>query len=290
MVTLRQRMTEDMQLRGLAPRTQEAYLRAVVQLVKYCGKSPTVISEEDLRQNFLYLRNEKGVSRNTMTLALCGVKFCFEHTLGRQWTFCELVRPPKEKKLPVVLGVEEVQQVLSCLHHPTYRTCLSVIYACGLRLNEGTHLKAVDIASSRMMIHVRQGKGGKDRYVPLPQPTLLLLRRYWAIHRHPVWLFPTQPSYGRPWASVTTPICESSVQRAFRAALHASGIQKQASVHTLRHSWATHLLEAGVNLRLIQAWLGHSSPKTTAIYTHLTRKAEERALDAIEQVMANISW
>jgi len=141
-----------------------------------------------------------------------------------------------------------------------------------------------------MMIHVRQGKGGKDRYVPLPQPTLYFLRRHWAIHRHSVWLFPARPSYDRSWASVSTPICESSVQRAFRAALQASGIQKQASVHTLRHSWATHLLEAGVNLRLIQGWLGHSSPKTTAIYTHLTRKAEERALDAIEQVMANISW
>jgi site-specific recombinase XerD len=290
MTTLRQRMTEDMQLRGLAPRTQESYLRAVVQLVKYCGKSPEVINEEDLRQYFLYLRNEKRVSRNTMTLALCGVKFFFEHTLQRQWVFFELARPPKENKLPVVLSVEEVQHILSCLHHPGYRTCLSTIYACGLRLNEGTHLQVADIDSSRMMIHVRQGKGGKDRYVPLPQPTLLLLRQYWVTHRHPVWLFPTRPSYGQSWASVTTPICESSVQRAFRVALQASGIQKQASVHTLRHSWATHLLEAGVNLRLIQGWLGHSSPKTTAIYTHLTRKAEERALDAINQVMANISW
>jgi integrase/recombinase XerD len=299
MTTLRQRMTEDMQLRGLAPRTQEAYLRAVVQLVTYCKKSPEVISEEDLRQYFLYLRNERKVSRNTMTLALCGVKFCFEHTLQRQWVFFELARPPKEKKLPVVLSVEEVQQVLSCLHHPTYRTCLSVIYACGLRLNEGVHLQVPDIDSGRMMIHVRKGKGGKDRYVPLPQPALLLLRQYWVTHRHPAWLFPSRPGYGRSRAAVTTPICESSVQRAFRAALQASGVQKQASVHTLRHSWATHLLEAGVNLRLIQGWLGHSSPQTTAIYTHLTRKAEERALDAtpalragasVNQVMASISW
>lgn len=186
MTTLRQRMTEDMQLRGHALRTQEAYLRAVEQLVRHCRKAPEAISEEDLRQYFLYLRNEKRASHNTMTLALCGVKFCFEHTLGRQWTIFELARPPKEKKLPVVLRVEEVQQVLSCLHHPTYRTCLSVIYACGLRLNEGVRLQVADIDSGRMMIHVRQGKGGKDRYVPLPQPTLLLLRRYWATHRHPV--------------------------------------------------------------------------------------------------------
>jgi site-specific recombinase XerD len=290
MTTLRQRMTEDMQLRGLAPRTQESYLRAVVQLVKHCGKSPEVINEEDLRRYFLYLKNEKQASRSTQTLALCGIKFFFKHTLQRQWVFFELARPPKEKKLPVVLSVEEVQQVLSCLHHPSYRACLSTIYACGLRLNEGTHLQVQDIDSSRLMIHVRQGKGNKDRYVPLPQPTVVMLRQYWVTHRHPVWRFPARPGYGQPWPSVTTPICESSVQRAFRAAWQASGIQKHASVHTLRHSWATHLLEAGVNLRLIQAWLGHSSPKTTAIYTHLTRKAEERALDAINQVMASISW
>lgn len=149
-------------------------------------------------------------------------------------------------------------------------------------MNEGVQLQVTDMDGSRMMIYVRQGKGGKDRYLPLPQPTLLLLRRYGAIHRHPVWLFSARPGYGQPWATATRPFCESGVQREFRAAL-------QASVHTLRHSWATHLLEAGVNLRLIQAWLGHSSPKTTAIYTHLTRKAGERALDAIEQVMASIS-
>lgn len=122
MTTLRQRMTEDMQLRGLTPRTQEAYLRAVVQLVEHCRKTSEAITEEDLRQYFLYLRNEKRAARNTMTLALCGVKFCFEHTLQRQWTFFELARPPKEKKLPVVLSVAEVQQVLHCLHHPGYRT------------------------------------------------------------------------------------------------------------------------------------------------------------------------
>ncbi len=251
MTTLRQRMTEDMQLRGLAPRTQESYLRAVVQLVKHCGKSPEVINEEDLRRYFLYLKNEKQASRSTQTLALCGIKFFFKHTLQRQWVFFELARPPKEKKLPVVLSVEEVQQVLSCLHHPSYRACLSTIYACGLRLNEGTHLQVQDIDSSRLMIHVRQGKGNKDRYVPLPQPTVVMLRQYWVTHRHPVWRFPARPGYGQ------------------------------------------------LNLRLIQAWLGHSSPKTTAIYTHLTRKAEERALDAtpalragasVNQVMASISW
>ena len=137
---------------------------------------------------------------------------------------------------------------------------------------------------------MRQAKGLKDRYVPLPQSVLDILRRYWASHRHPQWLFPGAPPAGQPRYTATRPICESGVQRAFRAALTTSGIQKPASVHTLRHSYATHLLEAGVNLRLIQAWLGHSSPKTTAIYTHLTRRAEERALESINQVMSDLAW
>ena len=180
----------------------------------------------------------------------------------------------QEKKLPTVLSREEVQQILGCLQHPTYRACLTTIYACGLRLNEGVHLQVQDMDSARMMIHVRQAKGLKDRYVPLPQSaghlTPLLGQP-----SPPQWLFPGAPPAGQPRHTATRPICESGVQRAFRAALTSSGIQKPASVHTLRHSYATHLLEAGVNLRLIQAWLGHSSPKTTAIYTHLTCRAEE---------------
>jgi site-specific recombinase XerD len=283
-------MLEDMQLRGLAPKTQDAYLRAVVQLAKYYDKSPELIDEEDLRQYFLYLKNEKQASRSAITIALCGIKFLFEQTLHREWVVFELVRPPREKKLPVVLSVEEVDRVLSCLRHPRYRVCLSTIYSCGLRLKEGVRLRVQDIDGSRMAIHVCQGKGNKDRYVPLPQPALSMLRSFWALHRHPVWLFPTTPRHGQPLSVAEAPVHESSVQKAFRAAVEASGIQKHATVHTLRHSYATHLLEAGVSLRLIQAWLGHSSIKTTARYTHLTRKAEDLAMEAIEQVMGGLSW
>ena len=290
MTVLRQRMLEDMQLRDLAPKTQEAYVGAVAQLAKHCGKSPESLTEEELRQYFLYLSNGKQASRSTMVVALCGIKFLYRYTLRREWPLLELVRPAHEKKLPTVLSREEVQQILSCLRHPAYRACLTTIYACGLRLNEGVHLQVQDMDSARMMVHVRQAKGLKDRYVPLPQAVLQLLRHYWASHRHPHWLFPGAPPAGHPRQAASRPICESGVQRAFQAALTASGIQKPASVHTLRHSYATHLLEAGVNLRLIQAWLGHSSPKTTAIYTHLTRRAEERALESINQVMCDLAW
>ena len=287
---LRHRMIEDMQLRGLAEKTQEAYLRAARQLAEHFGKSPKDISEEELRQYFLYLQNDKQVSSSTLRIALSGIKLLFQHTLRREWPTLDLVRPRQEKKLPVVLGVAEVRRVLVCLRRPPYRVCLSTIYACGLRLGEGVRLQVGDIDSERRMLHIRQAKGAKDRYVPLPKCTLEMLRWYWNTHRHPDWLFPAKTPPGVSPSTATKPMSYSGVQRSFKAALRESGVHKQATVHTLRHSYATHLLEAGVNLRIIQAYLGHSSPKTTAIYTHLTRKTEDLAAEAIEQVMGDLQW
>lgn len=151
-------------------------------------------------------------------------------------------------------------------------------------------MQVPDIDGSRMAVHIRLGKGGKDRYVPLPQRTLELLRSYWATHRHRVWLFPGPTRLDVPPTQASGPMSVSGVQRAFKAALEQSGIRKRATVHTLRHSWATHLLEAGVSLRLIQAYLGHSSPKTTSRYTHLTREAEALAAEAINRVMDQLVW
>lgn len=283
MTVLRERMLADMQLRGLAEKTQTAYLRAVRQLAEYYGKSPDQIDEEELRRYFLYLKNEKKASRSSCTIAICGLKFFYERTLGREWPIFDLVRPPKSMKLPVVLSREEVGRVLACLHRLHYRACLTTIYSCGLRLQEGVQLQVPDIDGDRLLIHIRQGKGAKDRVVPLPSMTLSLLRQQWLTHRHPQWLFPSRRS-----PQATQPIHPSGVQRAFKAALAACGMQKQATVHTLRHSYATHLLEAGVNLRVIQAYLGHRSPKTTAIYTHLTRDAQSRAVDVIDRLMVDL--
>jgi integrase/recombinase XerD len=287
---LRQRMIEDMQLRGLATQTQVAYVRAVRQLAEHYNKSPDCISEEELRQYLLYLKNEKRASASAFKIALCGIKFFYERTLQREWVTFDLARPVRQHKLPVVLSVEEVQRILGCLRLPRYRACLGVIYACGLRLREGVFLQVPDIDSDRMVIHVRHGKGNKERYVPLPQGTLLALRQYWVIHRNPVWLFPARPPADVSPAAVTQPMDPSSVQRAFRIALQESGVQKAATIHTLRHSYATHLLEAGVNLRLIQAYLGHSSPASTAIYTHLTREGDDLATEAINRVMDRLAW
>jgi len=281
-------MIECLQLRGLAERTQEAYTRAVRQLAAHYHKSPDQISEAELRQYFLFLKNHKHYSRPTMTVAICGIRFFYEQTLNRNWAIFGIVRPAPEKKLPVILSLAEVRQILGRIRLLRYQVCLTTIYSCGLRLQEGTHLHVADIDSARLMIHVRHGKGAKDRYVPLPQRTLQLLRQYWVTHRNPVLLFPAEGRDHIDLAQATDPMSKSSVQDAFHAALKESGNNKRASVHTLRHSWATHLLEAGVNLRLIQEWLGHSSPATTSVYTHLTVKAEQLGTQAINQLMSDL--
>jgi site-specific recombinase XerD len=282
MTPLRERMLEDLRLRGLSSRTQEAYVGAVRQLAAHYHQPPDQLSEEDLRQYFLYLTDVKHVAPSTLSIALSGIKFFYQHTLRRDWPTLNLVRPPRERKLPVVLSVAEVEQVLRCVHRLRYRLCLSTIYACGLRLQEGVQLQVRDLDGERGLLHVRHGKGNKDRAVPLPERSLALLRDYWRSHRHPTWLF---PSTSQTPAGRSAPMDESGVQKAFRGALRESGVTKPATVHTLRHSWATHLLEAGVNLRVIQAYLGHASPTTTALYTHLTRPSEDRVVETITPVL-----
>lgn len=281
-------MLEDMQLRGLAEKTQDAYLRSVRQLAEHCKKPPDQIGEDELRQYFLYLKNVKKVSRSFCTIALCGIKFFYVHTIQRDWPTLELVRPAKGQKLPVVLSVEEVKRILKQVRHQGYRVCLSTIYGCGLRISEGINLQVGDLDSERMQVHVKQGKGGKDRYVPLPESILEGLREYWCSHRHPRWLFPARTAAGDPVRQAQKSRSVSGVQRAFKAALKESGIKKKATVHSLRHSYATHLLEAGVNLRLIQAYLGHQSLRSTIVYTHLTRKAEIPAVEAIEKTLEGL--
>jgi site-specific recombinase XerD len=288
MTELQKRMIECLQLRGLSERTQEAYTRAVRQLAEHYHKSPDLITEEELRQYFLYIKNVKHYARNTSTIAICGIKFFYERTLNRKWSIFGILRAPREKKLPVILSREEVRRILSLIRLARYKVCLTTIYSCGLRLQEGTNLHVADIDSARRMIHVRHGKGAKDRYVPLPERTLQLLREYWKTHRNPSLLFPAEGRNHIDLKTSTEPMARRSVQDAFHAALKESGNNKRASVHTLRHSWATHLLEAGVNLRLIQEWLGHSSPATTSIYTHLTVKAEQLGAAAINQIMSDL--
>ncbi len=261
-------MLNDMKLRGYAESTQKAYIGAVKGLAEFYNRSPDKLSEEEIRKFFLYLIEEKKSSRSTVTIYLSGIKFFYEMTLGRKWPLFKLIRPKKSVKLPVVLTSEEIARLLRAIRNPTARMCLTLIYSCGLRLSEGTNLRVEDIDGERKAAHVKNGKGSKDRYVPIPDRTLELLREYWMKNKSRTWLFPSGKGM--------LPIDKSLVQKTFKTVLRASDIKKNASVHTLRHSYATHLLEMGVNLRVIQELLGHNSPKTTARYAHLTKNTQSR--------------
>jgi len=286
MTPLRQRMIDDMRLRGLSARTQEAYVQTVRQLAKHYGEPPDRISEEQLRAYFLHLKDVRKLARASITIAICGIKFFYEKTLDQKWSLFDIVRPPREKKLPVILSREEVQKILRGVRIPVYRVCLTTICGCGLRLMEGAGLEVPDVDSARMVLHVH-GKAGKDRYVPLPARILEMLRDHWKTHRSPDWLFPAPTRHGLKHSIDNNggPVTRCSLQSAFRRAVKASGIHKRAHVHSLRHSYATHLLERGVNLRLIQVYLGHGSARTTQIYTHLTREIREAAKDPINRLM-----
>ena len=227
MTQLRRRMIQDMQLRGFSPRTQRSYVDAVRGLAKFYHRSPDQLCEDEIRQFFLHLINEKKAARSTTTVYLCGIKFFYETTLGRKFPIFDLIRPRKEKKLPVILSLKEVRDLLAMVRHPVIRMALIMIYSCGLRLSEGTHLQVADIDSERMQVRVRNGKGGKDRYVPLPARTRELLHGYRSSFHPQSWLFPSK--------NPKEPISPTSLQKTFKLVVYQSGIEKDASIHTLRH-------------------------------------------------------
>ena len=283
MTELRKRMIEDMQLRGYSERTQQMYVRAVRQLAEHYTKSPHKITEEELRGYFLYNKNVRKWSRTASTIALCGIKFFYSQTLKKEWTTLTFVRPEKEKKLPVILSRDEVKRILRAVKMLYHRVCLSTIYSLGLRLQEG--IQIADIDKDRMFVHIHRGKGNKDRYVPLPSRTLQILRDFYKTHRNPVWIFPAPGRGGQRMPTSEIPIPLSSIQIAFKEANTTARVHKKVSVHHLRHSYATHLLEAGVDLRFVQEYLGHNDPKTTLIYTKLINRALPDPVGLINQVM-----
>lgn len=274
-----ERMVEDMQLHGYAARTIESYTGAVLRLSNHYQRPADQLSESEIRKFFLHLINERRSSRNTLKIYLSGIKFFYEKVLGRDWKVFGLLLPAKSKKLPTVLSRHEVRKILDKVRNPSCKMLLTLVYSCGLRLNEAVSLRVDDIDGQRQLVRVR-GKGNKERDVPLSANTLELLRAYWQLRRPRHRLF---PSARQPDSSIS----HSSVQKAFKGALKESGVRKSASVHTLRHSYATHLLEDGVDLRFIQMLLGHCSPSTTAIYTHLTRRSEQRLQHAVNRLMAD---
>ena len=285
MSRLSEQMTQAMQLRGLSLRTQEAYLRAIRKLAEHFGKSPDQLREEQVGNYFLFLKEKKKFAASSMRIVHCAVKFFFQYTVKREWNLLQMIRSERERRLPDVLSIDQVQAIIRhcrTLHNKTY---LWTVYSCGLRLDEALSLQVGDIDGQRMMVHVHRGKGAQDRYVPLPESTLRMLRVYWARHRNPVWLFPALGRDLKAASTATRPMPRSTVQGALRRVVAQLGFRKRISMHTLRHSWATHALEAGVNLRLIQRYLGHRSLQTTTLYLHLTNAGEAEAYRRINEVM-----
>jgi len=262
MTPLRQRMLDDMRLRNFSPCTQKAYLMAVQMFARHFGRSPEKISHEEIRQYLIHLIHERKVAWSTYNIARCGLKFLYEVTLGQQGMLQGLPCPKEPKRLPVVLTFDEVARFFDACDNQKYRTLFICAYAGGLRVSEVAHLRVQDIDSQRMLIHIRQGKGWRDRYVPLSPHLLETLRTYWRRFQPAEWLFPGHPK--------SRPITMGSVMRYCRWMSQASGLNKRVTIHALRHSYATHLLEAGTDLRTIQLLLGHRNLKTTAIYTHVS--------------------
>jgi len=278
-----------LQLAGKGERTQQCYTRAVRKLVEFFDKTPDQVSETELQDYFLHRRNVDKWSPNTMRICHAGIRFFFVHVLERNWRTFDYLRAQKEQRLPTVLSREEVRRVLASVYTFHNRVFLSTVYACGLRLQEALHLEVSDIDKDRGMIHVHRGKGAKDRFVPLPEKILPMLRAYWKTHRHPRLLFPALGRSGRNAAKSQHPMAISSVQGALKNAVREAGIHKKdVSVHTLRHSYATHLLEEGVNIRVIQRYLGHSSLETTMVYLHLTQRGQEDATGRINALMEDL--
>jgi len=280
MTELRRRMIQDMRLRGLAAGTQRTYVEAVKVLARHYNRPPDQLREEQIRQFFTHLIETGRLAGSTIHLYLFAIKFLYRTTLKRHWAVLDLIRIRRPKTLPVVLGRAEVRQLLSHIRRPAARISAILMYSCGLRVSEAVGLRAEHIDSRRMVVCVRNGKGAKDRYVPLPKRTLELLRAYWLEHRPGTWLFPSNTGRG--------PIPPNSVRKAIKGAIRDCGLTKNVSCHTLRHSYATHLLEDGLELRVIQGFLGHQSIKTTARYAHLTTRAIRVVKRSIDDLMADL--
>lgn len=280
-----QKSIRALQLAGMSECTQQCYTRSVRMLVDFYNKTPDQISEVQLQDYFLHRRNVDKWSAATMRICYSGIKFFFINILQRDWHTLALIHAEREQRLPTVLSINEVRTILDTVTTPQNKAYLTTVYSCGLRLHEALHLQVSDIDSDRMRIHVHRGKGAKDRYIPLPESTLNTLRNYWKLHRNPTWLFPRLGRSSKEGPTAQEPMNKSSVQGALRRVLAQLKFKKRISVHTLRHSYATHLLEAGVNIRRIQQYLGHHSLNSTMVYLHLTTQGHERAYGIINDLM-----
>lgn len=281
MSSLRQRMTQDLKIRNYSPRTIEIYIGRVAKFSQYFGKSPDRLSIEHIREFQRYLVEDKKCSWAHLNQTVCALRFFYGVCLKRPAIikYIPYARPPK--KLPVVLSRQEVARIFQACGNLKHRTLLMTLYATGLRISEALGLSVTDIDSQRMMIRVQHGKGGKDRYVPLRSSLLEQLRSYWRVYRPPTWLFSGRDPH--------RPLTPQTAGRICRKVARQAGLTKRVCPHTFRHTFATHHLEAGTDLKTIQIWLGHSSLSTTSVYLHVARKPSARSRSAKDLLAATIA-
>ena len=276
MSKLRRQLETHMVLRDFSPRTRKVYLVAVDKFEAYFGKPVHKLGERQIQEYLRYLIHDRGLSQSYVSQSYSALKLLYETCLGRPWNIDRIPRSKKRKRLPVVLSQTEIQAVLEASPNLKYRTLFATAYSAGLRTGEVSRLTLPDIDSEHMRIRVDQGKGGKDRFSILAHETLLLLREYWKAHRPPRWLF-------TPERNLEAPLSTRAIQRAFQITIARTSIQKQASVRSLRHSFATHLLDEGVDLFFIKQLLGHANINTTTVYLHLSGKQLSQVQSPIDR-------
>jgi integrase/recombinase XerD len=277
MEKLIEKMKMDLELQDYSQKTVKSYLWHIRDFYNYFKGAVTDLGEDDIRKYLYHIKHQKGYGRSYLSQAYSSIKFLYRETIDIPISLNKLRGPKRMIRLPVIFSQEEVKRLFNATDNVKHKTILMVTYAGGLRVNEVAHLKVNDIDSDRMQIRVRQGKGRKDRYTLLSPKVLKRLQEYWRTYRPKDWLFPSRRK--------VSPICTSTIQRVFKQSKKKAGIQKEASVHTLRHSFATHLLEQGVNLFVIQKLLGHKYIQSTLVYLHLQTPSQCKVVSPIEQIL-----
>ena len=271
---------------GKSKVTIDSYARAVRRIAVYFDRCPDQLSQNDLKDYFTSLI--KSHSWSTVKIDRNGLQFFYKHVLDKQWIWVNIVKPPTIRTLPDILSSEEISAMINSTREARYQTFILTAYSMGLRLGETLNLRIGDIDADYPRVHIRRGKGHKDRYVTLPVITLKALRRYWSTHRNPALLFPAGKNANQR-AGATKPMNRTGLQRAFKQIARDCSIHKQVHIHTLRHSYGAHLVEHGLHLRALQEELGHACPKTTALYTQLTRPTMQNTLDLINAMVSELT-
>ncbi len=281
------KLNEDLKLAGYAKRSRQSYVRAVRQLRNFWGCDLEEIEEQQVREYWLHCKDELDWMPATMRISYSGIKFFYGHTLRRDWETLKLLKIKQQVTPPTVLSIDEARNILANMPTQMNHAFYTAVYSLGLRLGEARHLKPADIDSERMCVSVRNSKGD-DRFVPLPETTLLILRNWWKTHRNMQWLFPAPGRSGKNASVSTTPVSETTVQGALRRTVVKLKIIKRVYPHVFRHSYATHMLEAGVPIVHVQRCLGHRSLVTTMIYLHVTELGETRSREKLNQLMRGV--